>query len=214
LSFSPSLNNESVVRFENESDFKTLTKYIELIATCTTINKLIKYCEEKGISDILTNIDYGISVVSGFFGVTDNKVEVKSIDFKKREVRLDNVSPVNARKYIRMLPTFEKLSNPVEIYGNYSSSHSSDFKYISLQHDEVDNKVNTYKMNQDTENEIYLIFIYDPEHILNVLDQNIAKKKKGGKRRRTKRFIMKQTRRNSHKSRKSSRRQRRYSNRY
>jgi len=213
LSFSPILNDQSVVRFENERDFKTLEQYIELIARCTTINKLIKYCKENRIYDSLTNIDHGISVVSGFFGVTGNKVEVKSIDFKTREVRLENVSTDYARNYIRKLPTLEAWSQLVEKYGDYATTKLPQSTTINLQQDKVPGKENTYIMKPETENEIYLIFIYDPEYILNVLAQNIAKKK-GGKRRRTKRFIMKQTRRKSHKSRKSTRRQRRYSNRY
>jgi hypothetical protein len=201
LTFFPYIYHDSVVKFEDEEKFEKFTKYVKLIAKCTTINKLISYCKEIGIKSRLNNIDHGISVVSGFFGYTDKgPVEVKSIDFDEKKVKLENVSSENVRNFREDLSDLERV-------GKYNDRELT--KY-SLEDDKVPDEPDTYYMRDDSANEVYLIFIYDPAYILKLLEETVSTPPDsiGGKRRRTKRFTMKQRRRKSHKSRR--RRSRRY----
>jgi hypothetical protein len=189
LQFSPVLNDTDEIAFHDAETYDKIKECVELVAKCTTLQKLKEYCHNKNITKLdltFPSYDYILLKSQYFHEYNDgtckfDKALVKSIDFDKDTIVINNAHPHSVYRKLQ-------LDNENAVYLGVQNMH----------------------LEQESYKHVWTIFIKRPMELLEKLySPELLGPAKGGKRRRSRR-----TRRKSHKSRKSSTRRKRRSRRY
>jgi hypothetical protein len=189
LQFSPVLNDTDEIAFHDAETYDKIKECVELVAKCTTLQKLKEYCRNKNITKLdltFPSYDYILLKSQYFHEYNDgtgkfDKALVKSIDFDKDTIVINNAHPYSVYQELQ-------LDDENAVYLGVPNMH----------------------LEQESYKHVWTIFIKRPMELLEKLySPELLGPAKGGKRRRSRR-----TRRKSHKSRKSSTRRKRRSRRY